>query len=87
MDNRLTIAELFAAKRQGRKIVAISCYDHGTARLISQTDVQVDRVGPAEEIAVTDGQLELAALNCVCLGESADRRSCGVCIGHADRLP
>ena len=41
MDNRVTIAELLAAKHQGRKIVAISCYDHGTARLISQTDVQV----------------------------------------------
>ena len=41
MDNRVTIAELLAAKRQGHKIVAISCYDHGTARLVSQTDVQV----------------------------------------------
>jgi len=45
MDNRVTIAELLAAKRQGRKIVAISCYDHGTARLVSQTDVQVILVG------------------------------------------
>jgi len=45
MDNRVTIAELFAAKCQGRKIVAISCYDHGTARLVSQTDVQVILVG------------------------------------------
>jgi len=45
MDNRVTIAELFAAKCQGRKIVAISCYDHGTARLISKTDVQVILVG------------------------------------------
>jgi 3-methyl-2-oxobutanoate hydroxymethyltransferase len=45
MDNRVTIAELLAAKRQGRKIVAISCYDHGTAMLVSQTGVQVILVG------------------------------------------
>ncbi|MHC4070808.1 MAG: 3-methyl-2-oxobutanoate hydroxymethyltransferase [Planctomycetota bacterium] len=45
MNTRITIAELLAAKRQGRKIAAISCYDYSTARLVSQTDVQMIIVG------------------------------------------
>ena len=45
MDNRVTIAELLAAKREGRRFAAISCYDYGTARLVSQTDVQMILVG------------------------------------------
>ncbi|MHC4119098.1 MAG: 3-methyl-2-oxobutanoate hydroxymethyltransferase [Planctomycetota bacterium] len=45
MDNRVTIAELFEAKRQGRKIAAISCYDYGTARLVSQAGVPIVLVG------------------------------------------
>ncbi|MHC4619121.1 MAG: 3-methyl-2-oxobutanoate hydroxymethyltransferase [Planctomycetota bacterium] len=45
MDTRTTIADLAAAKRQGRKIVAVSCYDYTTARLVSQTDVQMILVG------------------------------------------
>lgn len=45
MDNRVTIAELLAAKRQGRKIAAISCYDYGTARFVSHADVQMILVG------------------------------------------
>ena len=45
MNTRITIAELLAAKRKGRKIAAISCYDYSTARLVSQTDVQMIIVG------------------------------------------
>lgn len=45
MDNRITIADLLAAKREGRKFAAISCYDYGTAKLVSQTDVQMILVG------------------------------------------
>jgi len=45
MDNRITIADLFSAKREGRKFGAISCYDYGTAKLVSQTDVQMILVG------------------------------------------
>ena len=43
MADRLTIADLLAAKRQGQRIVAVSCYDYTTARLASQTDVQMVR--------------------------------------------
>ena len=45
MDTRITIADLVQAKRQNRKITAVSCYDYTTARLISQTDVQMMLVG------------------------------------------
>jgi len=45
MSNKVTIADLLSAKRQGRKIVAVSCYDYTTARLISQSDVQMILVG------------------------------------------
>ncbi|OHB59941.1 MAG: 3-methyl-2-oxobutanoate hydroxymethyltransferase [Planctomycetes bacterium RBG_13_46_10] len=45
MGAKITIADLLAAKRQHHKIVAVSCYDYTTARLISQTDVQMILVG------------------------------------------
>lgn len=45
MNTKITIAELAQAKRENRKIVAVSCYDYTTARLISQTDVQMIIVG------------------------------------------
>jgi 3-methyl-2-oxobutanoate hydroxymethyltransferase len=45
MADRLTIADLLVAKRQGQKIIAVSCYDYTAARLVSQTDVQMILVG------------------------------------------
>jgi len=45
MVTKSTIADLLAAKRQNRKIAAVSCYDYTTAKLISQTDVQMILVG------------------------------------------
>lgn len=45
MDARITIADLFTAKRQNRKVTAVSCYDYTTARLLAQTDVQMILVG------------------------------------------
>ena len=45
MEVKITIAELLAAKREGRKIAAVSCYDYTTAKLVSQTDVQMILVG------------------------------------------
>ena len=45
MDSKITIADLLAAKRQNRKIAAVSCYDYTTARLISQAGVQMILVG------------------------------------------
>lgn len=45
MSTRITIAELLEAKRQNHKIAAVSCYDYSTAKLISQTGVQMLLVG------------------------------------------
>lgn len=45
MNTRITISELIAAKRQNRKFAAISCYDYTTAKLISQTGVQMILAG------------------------------------------
>ena len=45
MDTKITTADLLAAKRQNRKIVAVSCYDYTTAKLVSQTDAQMILVG------------------------------------------
>jgi 3-methyl-2-oxobutanoate hydroxymethyltransferase len=45
MNTRITISDLMTAKRQNRKIAAISCYDYTTAKLISQTGVQMILVG------------------------------------------
>lgn len=45
MDTRITIADLLEAKRQGQKVAAVSCYDYTTAKLVSQTQVQMILVG------------------------------------------
>ncbi len=45
MDAKITIADLVAAKCQNHKIAAVSCYDYTTAKLVSQTDVQMILVG------------------------------------------
>jgi 3-methyl-2-oxobutanoate hydroxymethyltransferase len=45
MGTKITIAELVKAKHENRKITAVSCYDYTTARLISQTDVEMILVG------------------------------------------
>jgi 3-methyl-2-oxobutanoate hydroxymethyltransferase len=45
MPGRITVANLLDAKQQGRKVVAVSCYDYTTARLVAQTDVEMILVG------------------------------------------
>jgi 3-methyl-2-oxobutanoate hydroxymethyltransferase len=45
MDSKITTVDLVAAKRKNHKIAAVSCYDYTTAKLISQTDVQMILVG------------------------------------------
>jgi len=45
MNARITIEDLLAAKQQRRPIAAVSCYDYTTARLISQTPVDMILVG------------------------------------------
>jgi len=43
--NCLTLADLLEAKRQGRKIAAVSCYDYTTARLVAQAGTDMILVG------------------------------------------
>jgi len=45
VDSKVTIADLLTAKRQNRKIVAVSRYDYTAAKLISQTEVEMVLVG------------------------------------------
>jgi len=45
MDTKVTIADLLEAKRKKQRIAAVSCYDYTTAKLISQTQVQMILVG------------------------------------------
>ncbi len=45
MASRISIADIADAKRQGKKITAVSCYDYTTARLVSQADVDMVLVG------------------------------------------
>jgi len=45
METKITIADLLEARRNNQKIAAVSCYDYTTARLISQTGIQMILVG------------------------------------------
>ncbi len=43
--SKISIVDMFDSKVENRKIVAVSCYDYTTARLISQTDIDMILVG------------------------------------------
>ena len=45
MNARMTIADLYAARQERRPIVAVSCYDYTTARLVSQAGADMILVG------------------------------------------
>jgi 3-methyl-2-oxobutanoate hydroxymethyltransferase len=45
MDSRITITDLWQAKQERRRVVAVSCYDYTTARLVSQAPVEIILVG------------------------------------------
>lgn len=45
MDTRINISDLLSAKAEGRKIAAVSCYDFTTAKLVSQTGIEMILVG------------------------------------------
>jgi len=52
VDAKITIADLLTSKHQNRKIIAVSCYDYTTAKLVSQTDVRMILVGDSAAQAV-----------------------------------
>lgn len=45
MNSRITIADLLKAKQQNRPIIAVSCYDYTTARLVAQAQADMILVG------------------------------------------
>ncbi len=45
MNSRITISDLVKAKREGRALTAVSCYDYTTARLVAQAEVDIILVG------------------------------------------
>lgn len=45
MNKKVTILDLMDARQAGRKITAVACYDYTTARLVSQTDIDMVLVG------------------------------------------
>ncbi len=61
MNNKITIADLIEKKRKGQKIAAISCYDYTTARLVSQSEVQMIFVGDSAAQTILGFDTTLAA--------------------------
>ena len=45
MAGRITITDLFGAKKQKRKLVAVSCYDYTTACMVEKAGVDIILVG------------------------------------------
>ena len=45
MATKISIADLFCGKSEGRKIAAVSCSDYTTAKLVSQTPAEMILVG------------------------------------------
>ncbi|MHC4573184.1 MAG: 3-methyl-2-oxobutanoate hydroxymethyltransferase [Planctomycetota bacterium] len=82
MDAKITIADLVAAKQQGRKIVAVSCYDYTTAKLVSKTAVQMILVGDsaAEMVLGFDSTLPATMDFMVTITAAVRRGAPNVCL-------
>jgi 3-methyl-2-oxobutanoate hydroxymethyltransferase len=61
MGKRWTVSDLFEARQQGRKVVAVSCYDFTTARLVAQAGVQMILVGDSAAQVMLGHDSTLAA--------------------------
>jgi 3-methyl-2-oxobutanoate hydroxymethyltransferase len=82
VPGRVTLEDLFEAKRQGRRIVAVSCYDYTTARLIAQTDVEMILVGDsaAQVILGHDSTLPVTMDFMVAITAAVHRGAPNVCL-------
>ncbi|MDO8302974.1 MAG: 3-methyl-2-oxobutanoate hydroxymethyltransferase, partial [Sedimentisphaerales bacterium] len=45
MERKITIADIFNAKKEAKKIAAVSCYDFTTARLVAEAGADMILVG------------------------------------------
>lgn len=82
METKITLSDLIAAKRQGRKISAVSCYDYITAKLISYTDVQIMLVGDsaAQVVLGFDSTLPVTMDFMVAITAAVRRAAPNVCL-------
>ncbi|MHC4154974.1 MAG: 3-methyl-2-oxobutanoate hydroxymethyltransferase [Planctomycetota bacterium] len=82
MADKVTTADLLAAKRDNRRLVAISCYDYTTARLAAQSDVQMILVGDsaAQVILGFDSTLQATMDFMVTITAAVRRGAPNVCL-------
>jgi 3-methyl-2-oxobutanoate hydroxymethyltransferase len=82
METKITIVELFEARRQGRKIAAVSCYDYTTARLVAQAGADMILVGDsaAQVLFGHDSTLPITMDILVALTAGVRRGAPGVCL-------
>jgi 3-methyl-2-oxobutanoate hydroxymethyltransferase len=82
MDKKVTTADLLEAKRDNRRLVAISCYDYTTARLAAQADVQMILVGDsaAQVILGFDSTLQATMDFMVTITAAVRRGAPNVCL-------
>jgi len=81
-QDKLTLYDLFEARREGRKIVAVSCYDYTTARLVAQAGVEMILVGDsaAQVMLGHDSTLPATMDLMVTLTEAVRRAAPDVCL-------
>lgn len=82
METKITLSDLITAKRQSQKITAVSCYDYTTAKLISQTDIQMILVGDsaAQVVLGFDSTLPATMDFMVAITAAVRRASPNVCL-------
>jgi 3-methyl-2-oxobutanoate hydroxymethyltransferase len=82
MNEKITIAELFEARRQGRKFAAVSCYDHTTARLVAEAGADMILVGDsaAQVMLGYDSTLPATMDFMVTITAAVRRGAPGVCL-------
>ncbi len=82
MAGHRTISDLIDARRQDRKIVAVSCYDYTTARLVAQAGVDIILVGDsaAQVILGYDSTLPVTMDFMVTITAAARRAAPDVCL-------
>ena len=61
MDQKITLSNLMDAKRAGRKIASVSCYDYTTARLVAGAGVEMILVGDSAAQVLLGHETTLSA--------------------------
>jgi 3-methyl-2-oxobutanoate hydroxymethyltransferase len=82
MNTKITIADIFEARRQGRKVAAVSCYDYTTSKLVEQAGADMILMGDsaAQVILGCDSTLPATMDFMVTLTAGVRRGAPGVCL-------